>query len=60
MSYEHFLSCIKTLEQVPKTGTLFDYSERLTATAMWFYPAGLPRLVDGRIVSLINTKKESS
>ena len=60
MSYDNFLFCIKALEQAPKTGTLYDYSLRLIDIARHFYPAGLPRLVDGRIVSLINTKKETS
>lgn len=60
MSYDNFLFCIKALEQTPKSGTLYEYSLRLIDVSRHFYPAGMPRLIDSRITSLINTKRSAS
>ena len=59
MSVEHFTKCIKRLEQEPKDGTLYEYSERLSKVADWWYPAGIPRLVEGRIVCLVREKEQA-
>jgi arginine/lysine/ornithine decarboxylase len=59
MSVDHFMQCIKRLEQEPKDGTLYEYSERLSKVAVWWYPAGVPRLVEGRIVCLVREKEQS-
>ena len=56
---DRFISCANALDMVPKTGTLFEYSQRLLGVAHGFYPDGLPRLIDGKVTMLVKVKEGS-
>ena len=55
-----FIACIKALEATSKEGTLYEYSDRLVDVARSYYSDPYPRLICGRISSLVNERQRTA
>lgn len=60
MSYNTLLSCLISLRDAPKHGTLYEYSERLVDIALEHYPGHYPYFISKRISSLVNARQQET